>query len=371
LSILDAHPFLFGVPDAQRLVRVMAALYGDSAEAIRIVGPLGFDHLSLPPGLAPLRLWEFILPELAKLEKLRACVESVFLDKPRNTELPFLKALLEAKPKMILPGMGGSPAAARTSGASASVFRPWEFIHKFDRSDESGLLAQKFLALVTPPRLEPIVIGILAERADEYTYFVQRINSDNLRVISTNVSWPNAVVHPWASNTMVTAETEMRQLALRRFGLSDRKVEDLLQKLAPQLAGRPVLIELRSGWLGQRAAQEKLADFLLLWARLGPQDPPSVLYVAVVRAEDNELSLREASPLVSAAFARASGLVAVEPLELSLCEPTHFTAWREELEAEGKTIDDVAYKQLETSFNPPRFRLADLMKRLETSRIYS
>ena len=334
-------------------------------------GRLDFDHLSLPPSLAPLKLWEFILPALADLEKVRECIECVARDRPRNTELPFLKALLDAKPKMILPGMGGSPAAARATGAPASAFRPWEFIHKFDRSDESGLLAQTFSALVTPPGLAPIVISILAEREDEYTYFVQRINSDNLRAICTNVSWPNATVHAWASNTAVTAETELRELARRRFGLAERKIEDLLPKLGPQLAGRPVLIELRSGWLGQPAARKKLADFLLLWAKLGPQDPPSVLYVAVVRAEDNELSLKEAGPLVSEAFAPVSGLVLVEPLELSLCEPTHFTAWREELEAEGKTIDEVAYKVLKDSFKSPRFRLAELMKQLETSRIYS
>jgi hypothetical protein len=271
---------------------------------------------------------------------------------------------------MILAGSGVT-APTLAAEAAASLFRPWEFIHMFDRSDESSLLAQKFAELVTPPGLEPIVISILAERADEYTYFVQRINSDSLRAISMNIEWPTAVVHAWAAKTIVTAETELRELARRRFGLAERKIDDLLPKLGRQLAGRPVLIELRSGWLGDVAMQRKLADFMLLWARLGPQDPPSVLYVAVVRAEDNELSLRDASPLVSEALAGVSGLVTVEPLELSLCEPTHFTAWREELVRAGRTINDVAYKQLEASFNPPRFRLADLMKRLETARIYS
>lgn len=368
MSIVDDHPFLMSLPGAQDLVLVLAGMFKEQQPAVRFASLHGFNELKLPAGLSPLDRWEVMVKQLAEIGRLRECVEDAIAKNPGNAEVQILKDLLQAKPKMILPGGGSS--AVTPAGAMASLFRPWEYIHKFDRSDESSLLAQKFSALVTPPGLEPIVISILAERADEYTYFIQRINSDSLRAISMNVAWPNAAVHAWASKTIVTAETELRELARRRFGLAERKIDDLLPKLGAQLAGRPVLIELRSGWLGEAAMQKKLSDFLLLWARLGPRDPPSVLYVAVVRAEENELSLKDASPLVSGALAAANGLVAIEPLELSLCEPTHFTAWREELEAEGKVIDDVAYKELEDSFRPPRFRLAELMKRLETRRIY-
>jgi tetratricopeptide (TPR) repeat protein len=93
---IDDYPFPKGEPDAQKLIRIMAGLYGNQRSATELTAPFGVDDQTIRPGLAPLELWDFLLTELAKAGKVRECVQAARDAYNTNPYVPFLDQLLSA-----------------------------------------------------------------------------------------------------------------------------------------------------------------------------------------------------------------------------------------------------------------------------------
>jgi hypothetical protein len=118
--------------------------------------------------------------------------------------------------------------------------------------------------------------------------------------------------------------------------------------------------------------KEKLGQFLALWGQLGMEAPPPVLCVAIVRWDEGDLSLQEAEPIAAAAFAQArdSGLIAIDPVTLSICDVSHFDEWQWVLTKFEKKVDQIKFDRLKKSFTAP-FRLSQLKDRLAEGPIYT
>jgi Caspase domain len=264
-----------------------------------------------------------------------------------------------------------SPAvAASAPRLVAANSDPYEFVNLFDRVDESDQLSQALTDFAAPPPLKPIVMGILAETSDEYTYFVPRINSDVLRRVYPNAPWHDEYI-AWAKTPAVTAEFEIRKLARKKLGSDAGKIDGLIAELGPAIAGRSIRVELRIEDFQQPEVRKKLEEFLRLWGQLGSHAPPPVLCVIFVRYRDEDISLAEAQVLADAVFERAADqLISVKPVMLSLCDPSHFEGWQYVLTEMGKTVDRLAYDALRSSFGNGTFRLRELMDRLKASQIF-
>ncbi len=260
--------------------------------------------------------------------------------------------------------------ALAATPAAAGPFNPFEFLDHFDRNDERDLVAQQLRDFAAPPPLKPVIIGILAELDDEYTYLVNRLNADVLKRLSPDASWAQEVIG-WSKTA--TAEYEMRKIAYKKLGTDKGEIGPLMERLAPAIAGRTLIVEFSSDAFREPATVDKLAEFLVLWSRFGVRAPPPLLYVVVVRYGEDGFALEAATGLIGAAFARSGAeLISIQPFALSWCEPNNFQTWQEALTILGKKINPVAFDRLKRSIAKPRFRLRELMIQLEQSqRFYS
>jgi hypothetical protein len=93
---IDDFPFPKGEPDAIELMNIMADLYGDRRAAVRLVARFGVEERRIPPGLEPINLWDFLLNELAKNNKVRECIQAVRNEYSNNAHVPFLDKLLKS-----------------------------------------------------------------------------------------------------------------------------------------------------------------------------------------------------------------------------------------------------------------------------------
>jgi hypothetical protein len=176
----------------------------------------------------------------------------------------------------------------------------------------------------------------------------------------------------WAPTAAVSAEFELRKIAATKPGGNRGAIADVLARLRPALAGRSLWLVLRSNDLRTPGMKEKLGQFLALWGQLGMEAPPPVLCVAIVRWDEGDLSLQEAEPIAAAAFAQArdSGLIAIDPVTLSICDVSHFDEWQWVLTKFEKKVDQIKFDRLKKSFTAP-FRLSQLKDRLAEGPIYT
>jgi hypothetical protein len=266
---IDEFPFPKGEPDGIKLMKIMADLYGDRREAVRLVAPFGVEENKISRGLAPIDLWDFLLDELAKIKKVRECVQAARDQYSDNANVPFLDKLLN------------------TFDVSGD-FDPWEHLHLFDRTLESGLLFQMLLPFVTPPPLPPIVISILAERADEHEYFIRNVSTGILeRFLGKTGASQESDLLQWVPDPRVTAETEIRKIAAKKPPLNERDdINKIITGLGPALAGRTTTLALSTEQLMRQGVSSKLVEFLAFWGRFGTHATPPVLYVNVVHLDD-------------------------------------------------------------------------------------
>jgi len=131
--------------------------------------------------------------------------------------------------------------AARDSIGGNSLFDPFEYLDQFDRTDESAAVDQVLMNYVAPPPIKPIVIGILAERDDEYTYLIRRLNSNVINQIYQQAAWQPEIMS-WADTA--SADYEMRMLAFKKFGDKRSELKSLIARLGPMLAGSASQVEL-------------------------------------------------------------------------------------------------------------------------------
>ncbi|MDB5530338.1 MAG: hypothetical protein JWR51_3441 [Devosia sp.] len=104
MSILDEFPFPIDKEPAQKLVRVMAALYRSESAAVFLVAPLGVDRFSITPNANPLGLWYELMDKLAAAGSVRRAVEECIRQHSNNPERPFLEELLAGQQVVSNPG---------------------------------------------------------------------------------------------------------------------------------------------------------------------------------------------------------------------------------------------------------------------------
>lgn len=354
---IDDYPFPRGEPDAQKLIRIMAGLYGDQRSATRLTARFGMDDQRIPPNLPPFDLWDYLLFELAKTDKVRECVQAARDAYSTNSDVPFLDTLLSVPRKRLdVPGK----------------FDPWEYLGLFDRTTETDLLVEMLSPYAAPPPLSPIVIGILAERADEHDYFIRQVSSALLaRFLGTACANQQSEPLDWA-DPRISAEREIRKLAKKKVGNNsdNDNIDNVIARLGPALAGRTTTLVLSNRQFPD--VSEKLTHFLALWGKFGPNAPPSVLYVIVVRYDDADPSLERTEADLTSVFDKAGGgLTVIKPVTLSMCEIGNFDIWQYVLTELGRKINPLKYDQLKRLFKAT-FRLAELKERLELpeNRIY-
>jgi hypothetical protein len=351
MAIVDESPFPFHKKNGEDLQRVFAGIYSDHLSALPFAASFGVDPLKITkPPLSPLDLWQQLLTELARLGKVRAAVEAVRDKLPNNPHVPFLKLLLTEQSAPIL---------------FEDETELYDYFGWFDRVDESDELAQALRDYEAPPPLRPIVMGILAEVTDEHPLFIPRLKMEVLSRIYPNAAWPDDYT-PWSKKTDITAEWEMRKIARKKLGNdSDKiKLEGLLEKLGPALAGRSTRFEIRVEDFQQPDMRGKLEEFLTLWGGLGPHAPPPVLCVVLVRYRNEDASLAEMQASVQSVFKKVAGpSIAVPPVTLSPCDASNFEGWQAVLKEMGKKIDQKTYDALRKHFSSGPFRLRDLIDR--------
>jgi hypothetical protein len=353
VPILDDVLFPKENPDAKRLVDIMAGLYRVEREAILFAQPFGIDPRDIQPNLSPRNLWYDLLEMLARNGKLRPAIQTAREAFPDNQEVQFLDHLLALPIQMdVIPG-----------------FDPLEYVSLFDRASESDCLRQFLFPYRTPPPLNPIVIGVLAERWDEYTYFLKTISSQILTRIN-NTRWQDEWIK-WAPTADVNAEFELRKIAANKPGGDEGEVRDVIARLRPALAGRAMWLMLRSEFLRQPAMRAKLEQFLSLWGQFGMESPPPALLLAIVRYDEKDLSLAEVEPIVTSVLEQAgNGVIAIKPVTLSTFDVSQFDEWHWVLTELGKKFDQIKFAQFKEKFTAT-FRLRELMERLAEDRIYS
>jgi hypothetical protein len=354
---LDDPVFEKSEPDALQLVELMANLYKDEKEAIRFVATW-IKEIDIAPGRAARDRCEDLVVKLAGKGRLRVCVQAAYEQNKDNPHAKFLVALL----------------GRRKFDLGDNDEDPWEYLGLFDRSTEHSLL-RNGLALAKPP-FPSIVIGILAERADEHDYFVRHASAGLLGLLlgTTGASQDSDVLE-W-SDCRISAADEIRNIAekksgdgFRREGDTLEQLEKVIARLGPALGSRTATLELSTRDLAQEKMRAKLKEFIGYWGSFAAQ-PPAVLYVIVVRYDDADPSPLELEPKLIEVFAEA-GCALLKPFILSECEPTHFPPWRSAITKLGRKFDERRYDQFRQSFKG-RFRLRELKERLAHSegRIY-
>jgi hypothetical protein len=355
MAIVDEFPFPFHKPKGEELQRVFAVYFGEYRYAVPFAAGFGVDQLKITKELSPWNLWGELLTELAKLGRVRAAVKAL-RDKPlNNKQATFLDLLLAEQSAPIL---------------FEHETDPHEYFGWFDRVVESDLLAQALIHVAAPPKLSPIVMGILAEVADEHPLFIPRLKQEVLNGIHSQADWPDDYI-VWAQSTDVTAEYEMFKIASKKFGKIEArkiKMDGPIEKLGKALAGRGTRFEIRVEDFQRPDMRKKLEDFLALWSRLGKHSPPPVLCVVFVRYRDEDIGLAEVQAEVRAIFHKAGGqLIAVPPVTLSACDASHFEGWLTDLKAAGKTINPTTYDALRKHFSARSFRLRELIEQAKQS----
>jgi hypothetical protein len=355
MALIDKSPFPFHEPKGLKLQRVLAGIYGTYNSALLFAGGFGVNKIDVPAGLSASLLWGELLERLANLGKVRAAVKATRDTYPDNEHTPFLDTLLVEQSALTI---------------IVDETDPYELLGLFDRVDESDQLAQALMDVEAPPPLNPIVMGILAEVTDEHALFIPRIKSDVLNRVHPNASWSDEYT-PWAKTAAVTAEWEIRKIARKKLGADSGKIDDLIEKLGPALAGRNTRFEVRVEDFQLPEVRKKLEEFLLLWGRLGAHAPPPALCIIFVRYRTEDVALAETQSAVHSIFRKAGDqLIAVPPVALSVCDASNFEGWQSLLNGMGKKIDQKAYDALKKAFADGTFRLRDLIDRVRSGQIH-
>jgi hypothetical protein len=358
---LDELQFAKADPEAVALVGLITDLYIKEEEATRFVATwIAQKDIVYARGKTPREFWEYLIEKLARDKNLRACVQAAYeqhynQDKGRP-EAKFLQKLLDRRKY----DLGDDEEAAKID--------PCEFLGLFNRSTEHDLLRLGLLPLVAPP-FPPIVIGILAERADEHVYFVRRATAELLQPFlgGTGASQDSDQIE-W-SEPLVTAEWEIRKIAtkklldgFKREGNGLEPIAKVISRLGPALGSRTATLELSTKKLAQDKVRNKLREFLGYWRSFAAQPQPPVLYVVAVRYDEADPSPSDLEPKLIELF-DAAGCGPVTPFTLSECEPDHFAAWRKAITEHGRKIHDARYAQVVNYFTKS-FRLRALQDRL-------
>ena len=147
MPIVDEFPFPFEKPEAQELMRVMAALYAKRNEALTLTG---IDPAIIPDGLAARDMWYGLLAELAKIGRVRNVVQAAVKQFPTNRQVvPFLLRLL-----------------SRTN----SSIHPSSYIYFLDRDEQEEALEKTNLTN------NLVVISIVAREDDLPNELLKRIS---------------------------------------------------------------------------------------------------------------------------------------------------------------------------------------------------
>jgi hypothetical protein len=217
-----------------------------------------------------------------------------------------------------------------------------------------------------------MAVSILAERADEYTYFLERVRDEILRGLYDGIHWQEEWIN-WAPTAAVSAEFELRKIAAKKPCGNRGELAKLLPQLRKALAGRSMWLMLRSSQLRQPDMLQKLDQFLALWGQLGTDNgAPPVLCLAIVRWDDGDPGLQDVLPIAAASFtqARNNGVLTFDPVTLGTCDVSDFDEWGWTLSGLGRKLDQLKYDALKKSFDAP-FRLSRLKDRLAEGPIYS
>jgi hypothetical protein len=341
--------------DALQLVEAMAILYKDEAETIRFVTTWGIKEIDITFGRDARRRWDDLIEKLARGRQLRACVQAAYQENKDTPQAKFLEGLLGRK-----FDLGDNDEAVR--------FDPWEYLGLFDRSTERTLLRNGLRPLAKPP-FPSIVIGILAERADEHDYFVRHASAELLgRFLGNTGASQDSNRLEW-SDCRISAEDEIRTIAeqnssdgVSEGGGAPEQLDKVIARLGPALGSRAAILELSTRDLAQEKMRAKLKEFIGYWKSFAAQPQPPVLYVIVVRYDDADPSPVELEPKLVEVFAEADCIL-LTPFILSECEPRHFSPWRSEITRLGRKFDERRYDQFVQSFRTS-FRLRELKERL-------
>lgn len=371
---LEDIPFPIGNDDAKELRNLLADLYGSERPALGFVERFGIERRDIPLGLSASAFWNIVLDKLAESGRVRECVAAARAQYKDNPRVPFLDRLLAA-PRRYERGPG-----AAAVGAEPADYDPCEYLGLFDRVVESRLLVQGLRALRTAPapELRPIVVMLLSEHEDQYSYFLKQANADVVGPLLGDPQpekyvWSTPEKYTWSTDPEVTNETEIYSIAKKKIDKPGNPLPDVLPRLGEALAGKPLYFSICSECLRNKAVEDKLEQFLALWGQLGARTLPNVLYVNIERRADVDLDLTTVKAKLSAMFGRLqAGLSAVSPLTLAVCQASDIDDWRDVLVENGRTIIRANYSALQTYFRPkPTFRLRELMQQLETTRIYT
>jgi hypothetical protein len=259
----------------------------------------------------------------------------------------------------------GKAVAATSTEIWAPAMNPLDYLHLFDRDDEHDLILEALRKFPVPPPVLPIVVPILAERDDEYSYLIERLNSAAIKDLYQGAPCGSVDIK-WTSSA--TADLEVRKVAraYHRSSVFHADMGSLIRDLSAKLAGVAFRIELVSDQLAVESTVRKLSEFLTIWAQLGPLALPPILYIVVVRDSDpsqptQSYSLATARATILAACAPLKDkLIVVEPFMLSLCLQKHIDDWRAALANFCKSTAQDAHRRLKEKIKAPKFRLREV-----------
>jgi hypothetical protein len=355
--LLDNPTFQREEPEANQLVERMADWYDADEPIVKLVAPW-IKHFDIRRDGTTRQRWSHLLEELARRGKLRACVQAARDEHEGNAGVEFFDKLL-ARGKY-----GDEPD-------DHGAFDPWEYLHLFDRSTESDHLVIALDHLDgAPPPFCPIIIGILAEPADEPDLFHRHALASVLDPIIGSGASQDCEIVKWA-DASIPAEHEMKKLAMELLGkkLGELKnPQTFASDLGKRLAGRVTKLELTTAALSDDKMEGKLTRFLELWGDLGEQQRPPVLHVSVVRAGETHPTPAQSRIALQRAFAKAGGSTALVPIALAMCQLTHFGPWEKEVSERGRTFDKVKYEEFKRDFTED-FRLRRFRDRLMEQRV--
>jgi V8-like Glu-specific endopeptidase len=124
MSIIDAFPYPWHLPEARELHIVLSQLYPSSKGATFAAQQAGIDVGLLFTDQAPYMVWKDILDLGATAAKNRPLVERARDQNPNNPRRPFLEALLASKPPIRDSEPRGDLGAPNFVKGSDEVFEP-------------------------------------------------------------------------------------------------------------------------------------------------------------------------------------------------------------------------------------------------------
>jgi hypothetical protein len=343
---------------------VLASLYPSASDARLVASDAGLDPSQIEFSNKSINTWFSIIEYANARDKVGAVVARARQDFPENEQL------LHA-----LDGAAAAPAipdAYDLDDDPGERFDALQYLDLFDRTIENGILNKGLRSLLVPPAIAPVVLGVLAEPADEHNYFLKHAAAGHLgRFLGATGASQDGETVIWG-DTSTTAEDDLLQFADRLLGGSATTIAAAQAELGPKLAGRITRLELSTGDLAQPGTAEKLGQFLALWSGLGSHQPQPILCVLVVRSYETYPSVEQSEPTLAAIFKQATGLTVIMPVKLSLCELKHFDGWEQELGKIGRKFDARIYPRFKRQFEQAPFRLRKLREALEElkERIY-